>query len=65
MSLLISGDLRLHMPLFPTSPAPTNGDTWTDPVTSVSMDISEQHQYLEADVSPEFTGTNDHKEMAS
>jgi hypothetical protein len=36
MSLLISGDLRLHMPLFPTSPAPTNGDTWTDPVTSVS-----------------------------
>ena len=35
MSLLISGDLMLHMPLFPTSPAPTNGQTWTDPVTSV------------------------------
>jgi hypothetical protein len=26
----------LHMPQFPTSPAPTNGQTWTDPVTSVS-----------------------------
>jgi hypothetical protein len=29
------------------------------------MDISEQHQYLEADVSPESTGTNHHKEVAS
>jgi hypothetical protein len=29
------------------------------------LDISEQHQYLEADVSPEATGTNYHKEVAS
>ena len=29
------------------------------------MDISEQHQHLEVDVSPEATGTNYHKEVAS
>ena len=29
------------------------------------MDISNQHQHLEADMSPEFTGTNYHKEVAS
>ena len=28
------------------------------------MDISEQHQYLEADMSPEATGTNYYKEVA-
>lgn len=31
-----NGSLRLHTPQFPTSPAPTNGQTWTDPVTNVS-----------------------------
>lgn len=29
-------NFRIHMPVFPTSPAPTNGQTWTDPETSVS-----------------------------
>lgn len=29
-------NFRIHQPVFPTSPAPTNGQTWTDPVTSVS-----------------------------
>lgn len=28
--------IRLHTPQFPVSPAPNNGDTWVDPVTSVS-----------------------------
>jgi hypothetical protein len=39
MSLVISkagGALRMHTPQFPTSPAPTNGQTWTDPATSVN-----------------------------
>jgi hypothetical protein len=25
--------LLFHQPAFPASPAPTNGDTWEDPVT--------------------------------
>jgi len=28
--------LLFHQPVFPTSPAPSNGDTWTDPVTGIS-----------------------------
>ena len=39
MTLIISqaqGSIRLHQPQFPTSPAPSNGDTWTDPVTGTS-----------------------------
>lgn len=36
MTLRIKPGIRLHQPAFPKSPAPTNGQTWTDPVTNVS-----------------------------
>lgn len=36
VTLKISKGIRLHQPAFPKSPAPTNGQTWTDPVTNVS-----------------------------
>jgi hypothetical protein len=36
MTLLIKPGIRLHQPQFPTSPAPTNGQTWEDPATGTS-----------------------------
>jgi hypothetical protein len=36
MTLVISKGLTLHQPQYPTSPAPSNGDTWTDPVTNMT-----------------------------
>lgn len=36
MTLILSGNIKLHTPQFLTSPAPSNGDTWVDPVTNVS-----------------------------
>lgn len=36
MTLKIKPGIRLHQSAFPTSPAPTNGQTWTDTVTNVS-----------------------------
>jgi hypothetical protein len=39
MTLIISraeGSIRLHQPQFPTDPAPSNNDTWEDPVTGTN-----------------------------
>jgi hypothetical protein len=38
MTLKLTGNVRLHLPAYPSSP--TNGQVWVDPVTNTSWTYS-------------------------